>query len=82
MDKLSPDDPMLEMRQTLHDILLENTALRQRVEALERALKANMDWIGAPPRDRHSFDSVREQAWELGRKVLAAAQEVEGHEDV
>ena len=35
MDNLSPDDPMLEMRQTLHDTSLENTALRQRVEALE-----------------------------------------------
>ena len=53
MDKLSPDDPMLEMRQTLHDTSLENTALRQRVEALERAAaecaEAYRDILGFGP---------------------------------
>jgi len=46
-------------------------AAQARIEALERALRANMDWIGAPPADPHSYDSVREEAWALGVEALA-----------
>lgn len=40
------------------------------------ALKANMDWIGAPPTTPEAFDSAREDAWQKGLAALALAKEV------
>ena len=48
-------------------------ALQQNADLLA-ALKANMDWIGRPPVDRHSYDSKREDAWEMGKRAIADAE--------
>ena len=34
------------------------------------ALRQNMDWLGPPPVDLSSFDSLRENAWRAGKDVL------------
>ena len=80
MDNLSPDDPMLEMRQTLHDTSLENTSLRQRVEALERELnqhhlKERAEYLlNNPPLPEAGLSKW--QAWkEETDMALAAAQD-------
>lgn len=39
-------------------------------ELLLEALIANMAWIGPPPIDKYSYDSARENAWELGKKAI------------
>ena len=41
---------------------------------LLEALEANMEWIGPPPTDRHSYDSVRERAWKLGQAAIQKAK--------
>ena len=43
-------------------------------DGLLAALKANLDWIGPPPTDPHSYDSKREDAWKLGKAAIAAAE--------
>ena len=51
--------------------LCEYTAqLEADIEELREALKLNMDWIGPPPTDKHSYDSLREAAWAKGKTVL------------
>jgi len=49
-------------------------AALQRAEQLTEALEAQMKWIGSPPTDPHSFDSVREDAWEKSLIALRAAR--------
>ncbi len=51
------------------DKYLLATPEREVAQQLLRALEANMRWIGAPPTDPYSFDSVREHAWKLGTRV-------------
>ena len=45
-------------------------ALTSERDKLREAVEANMEWIGPPPTDPHSFDSLREDAWKLGQKAL------------
>jgi hypothetical protein len=40
------------------------------MDKLAKALEMNMEWIGTPPTDKHSFDSFREDAWRLGKDAL------------
>lgn len=42
-------------------------------DAVVEALEALMAWIGPPPADRHSFDSIREDAWKKAKAALAQA---------
>lgn len=51
------------------------------VQELAAALTANMKWIGPPPTDKHSYDSVREAAWKLGQAALAKVSEGENNGD-
>ena len=51
--------------------------LTVRAEQLSEALTAQMKWIGPPPTDPHSFDSVREDAWEKSLFSLRAARQDE-----
>lgn len=44
-----------------------------KMAALAEALRAMMGWIGAPPTDSHSYDSVREDAWKQAQQALQSA---------
>jgi hypothetical protein len=48
-----------------------NARLFAAAPALYEALRLHMQWIGPPPIDRESFDSLREDAWRKGREALA-----------
>ena len=39
-------------------------------EKLYLALKMHMEWIGPPPKDKHSYDSLREDAWHRGQDAM------------
>lgn len=61
-----------------------NARLIAAAPALYEALRLHMQWIGPPPVDRASFDSLREDAWRKGRAVLALVDgggSEEGNED-
>jgi hypothetical protein len=62
-------------RETIEGLRRKRQLDGARIEALEKALRANMEWIGAPPTDRHSYDSKREEAWAIGVAALAAEEE-------
>lgn len=54
-----------------------NACQRERVRELEaevrrlrEALGLMMQWIGPPPADRHSFDSLREDAWKKAKAAM------------
>jgi len=46
--------------------------LQATVVALVEALELLMQWMGPPPCDRESFDSLREDGWKKARAALAA----------
>ena len=46
-----------------------------RIEALERALRMQMEWIGPPHTDPNSYDSLREDAWAASVAALAAGED-------
>lgn len=46
------------------------SAAEQRAGKLEEALELHMQWIGTPPTDPHSYDSLREEAWAKGKSAL------------
>jgi len=48
-----------------------NARLIAAAPALYEALRLHMQWIGPPPIDRESFDSLREDAWRKGQAALA-----------
>lgn len=56
-----------ERRNCEYKFLALQAATRKVVEALDM----HMDWVGAPPTGRESFDSLREDAWTRGTKALA-----------
>jgi hypothetical protein len=56
---------------TIAALTAERDALRAATRKVVEALQMHMDWIGAPPTGRESFDSLREDAWKLGRVALA-----------
>jgi hypothetical protein len=68
-------------RESVVQIIWHNTPIRPIDEAnarliaaapaLYEALRLHMQWIGPPPVDRESFDSLREDAWRKGRAALA-----------
>lgn len=60
------------------DTYSANQAEREVVERLAEALKMHMQWIGPAPTDAHSYDSLREDAWKLGIKALAAFNQLRG----
>ena len=60
------------------DKLYEVGKLKQQNAALVEALEDNMNWIGPPPVDKYSYDSLREDAWAKGKAALAL---VEGDKD-
>ena len=39
--------------------------------ALVAALEKLMKWIGPPPVDKHSYDSLREDGWKAAKEALA-----------
>jgi septal ring factor EnvC (AmiA/AmiB activator) len=53
----------------------ERDAARAECERLRVACKALMQWMGPPPADRYSYDSVREDAWNMARAALDAPGE-------
>lgn len=48
----------------------------RKIKRLREALEAMMNWIGPPPVDQYSYDSVRESAWKLAKAALAADEAV------
>ena len=73
-------DALITLGCTWEDIQEEHLAdlatAQAQVAVMAEALQKLMAWIGPPPKDRHSFDSLREDAWDMARKALSAAPKV------
>ena len=83
----TPSSVLLEVDAAIHrlwqnprnDYLQDAHRLARKLSRVSRgplrhALKLHMEWIGPPPTDKHSYDSLREDAWKAG----VAAIDVEG----
>ena len=58
----------------VHDMLDKLEELKQQNAALVEALEDNMNWIGPPPVDKYSYDSLREDAWAKGKAAIARVE--------
>jgi hypothetical protein len=59
-----------ELADEKYKVLAQRDALTKERDALREALRLHMLWIGPPPTDRYSFDSLREDAWKLGVELI------------
>jgi hypothetical protein len=69
-----------EIRDVLNahdDLIAERDELKAQRDALVEACEALMAWIGPPPTDRYSYDSVREEGWGKARAALALVKKEE-----
>ena len=69
--KAEPYMDRIEYGEIFEDTARANARLIAAAPDLLAALKANMEWIGRPPVDRHSYDSKREDAWAMGKQAIA-----------
>jgi len=61
------------LERDLKELVKSKQQAEARAAALAGAVEAQMKWIGPPPTDAGSFDSLREDAWQKSTAALAAS---------